>query len=344
MRALFSRHPIALQTAFSELKRQASEQSSVLIGTPGSVSVRAVHGKRFYYRQFYDARGRKAAEYVGAVGEPAAEALAESLRSRIDVASGLLEQARLLVRHGYVRVDTRSGAILAALANRGLFRGGATLIGSHAYGTLLNELGVRAASFGTEDVDVAVDRELELAQPLDFVSALSESTLELMPVPGFGPGAPSTSYKPPGRDSLRVDLLTPTRGREVSVRELPMLKAHAAALPYLGYLLLQTLDAVVLSRASAVNVRVPRPEALAWHKMLAAERRTSTSEKRSKDLLQAAVLVAVLAEDAPDALESALRALPRSARGAVKRSAKQVLRTLESHDHERAAELLRDLS
>ena len=33
MPSLFSRHPVALQTLFSELKRQASEQHEVLIGS-----------------------------------------------------------------------------------------------------------------------------------------------------------------------------------------------------------------------------------------------------------------------------------------------------------------------
>jgi len=38
---MFSRHPMLLQTAFSELKRQASEQPFLLVGTPGSVGTRA---------------------------------------------------------------------------------------------------------------------------------------------------------------------------------------------------------------------------------------------------------------------------------------------------------------
>ena len=34
---LFTRHPLALQTAFSDLARRAMEQPVLLAGTPGSV-------------------------------------------------------------------------------------------------------------------------------------------------------------------------------------------------------------------------------------------------------------------------------------------------------------------
>ena len=44
--SLFTRHPLALQTAFSDLGRRALEQPFLLTGTPGSVSVREVSGLR----------------------------------------------------------------------------------------------------------------------------------------------------------------------------------------------------------------------------------------------------------------------------------------------------------
>lgn len=47
MVALFTPHPLALQTAFSEIKRRANEQSFLLIGTSGSVGERKVKGRRF---------------------------------------------------------------------------------------------------------------------------------------------------------------------------------------------------------------------------------------------------------------------------------------------------------
>jgi hypothetical protein len=90
-------------------------------------------------------------------------------------------------------------------------------------------------------------------------------------------------------------------------------------------------------------VRVPPPEVFAWHKMLVSQLRTTTSDKRAKDLLQATVVFAVLAEDAPDALESAFSAIPRAARTKTVAGARRVLASLESAGHERARDVMNQL-
>jgi hypothetical protein len=343
--SLFTRHPLVLQTAFSELKRRAQEQPFLLTGTPGSVSVREVSDRSFYYRQFYDAQGKKGAEYIGAVGAPQAEERAEAIREAIALTQTLVKEGRLLAQTGYVRADPRTGAILGALANRALFRAGAVLVGSHAYGALLNDLGVRAAAFATEDVDIARDKPLEVALTgtLDFEKILAESTVPLLPVPGFDRKAPVTSYKTAGRDRLRVDLLVPAAGSEVSIRAVPELNAHAQAMPYLRQLLVRPVDVVVLGREGVVPVRVPRPEAFAWHKVLLTQLRGATSDKRGKDRAQAAVLLAVLAEDAPDALEAGFAELPRGTKSKTRSAAKPVVELLERAGHERAVEVVREV-
>jgi hypothetical protein len=342
---LFSRHPLLLQTAFSELRRQAVELSSVLVGTPGSVGTREVNGRRFLYRQFYDAEGRKAAQYIGSSEDQQARRRADAIREQIVLTNALVKDARLLSERGYVRTEPRTGAIVAVLANRGLFRAGAVLVGSHAYGALLNDLGVRAASFATEDVAIArADRlELALAEDDGFAKMLADSTVRLDPVRGFDRKTPATSYKAPGKDRLRVDLLVPSSGREVSIKPVPELRAHATALPHLRYLLTDTRDALLLGREGVIPVRVPRPEAFAWHKMLVSQLRGGTSEKRAKDILQATVLFAVLAEDAPDALESAFADIPRTAKTKTLSGARQVLSQLDAAGHERASELMKEL-
>ncbi len=340
---LFSRHSPVLQTSFSEVKRQAVEQPFVLVGTPGSLGVRKVKGRDFYYRQFYDAQGKKAADYVGPAGDTAAQERADAIRDQIATANAISNEVRILAQRGYVRADSRTTAVLAALSNRGIFRGGAVLVGSHAYGALLNELGVRAAAFFTEDVDVARSDPLEVAPDADLEKILAESTVPLVPVPSFERSAPSTSYKTAGRDRLRVDLVAPARGTAVTSRPVPELRAHATALPYLGYLLNAAIDAIVLGRESVVPVNVPRPELFAWHKMLVSQLRTSTSEKRGKDLLQASVIFAVLAEDAPEDLRAAFAALPRTAKGKVRTAAALVLTRLEASGHQRGADRMREI-
>lgn len=342
MAALFGAHPLVLQTAYSDLKRRALEQRAVLIGTPGSVSVRRVRDQSFVYRQFYDAGGAKRAEYLGAATDPETETRARETRERIETANGLLATTRLLTRGGYLRGDTQSGAVVAALANHGLFRAGAVLVGSHAYGILLNELGIRTGGFRTEDVDIARAARLTLPEGTTLERVLGDSTLSLTPVLGFDRKVPATSYKSPGKEGLRVDLLVPTTGHEIVVRSVPELAAHATAVPYLGYLLVEPIEAVFLGRESVVPVVVPRPECLAWHKMLVSQLRTATSDKRTKDVHQAAVLFAALAEQDPAALTDAFRTAP--AKTKTRAGAKLVVALLRGAGHERAGEVLSDVA
>ncbi|MGH7437796.1 MAG: GSU2403 family nucleotidyltransferase fold protein [Polyangiaceae bacterium] len=342
---LFTRHPTPLQTAYSDLKRRAQDRAAILPGTPGSVGIRTVSGRPFFYRQFYDALGKKRAEYIGAADGAKAEAGARSARDAVETAAALVKEARTLARDGYVRADPRAVAVLTALANRGLFRGGAVLVGSHAHGVLLNELGARGPAFRTEDVDVGRGKPLTLAlEPEEsFETLLAESFVPLFPVPGFGRKQPSTSFKARGADAFRVDLLAPARGADVGTVAVPELRAHAAALPYLAYLLREPLTGIVLGREGVVPVSVPRPEAFAWHKMLVSQLRGETLDKRAKDIEQAALLVAVLAEDAPEALAEAFDALPRSARAATRRGAARVVAILEKTCHARAREVLGEI-
>jgi len=340
---LFSRHSLALQTSFAEIKRRALELSAVPIGSPGSVGIRDVKGRKFYYRQFYDARGRKAADYLGPADDEEARQRADAIREQIAETTSLVKEVRILAAQGYVRADARMGAILGALANHHLFRLGAVLVGSIAFGALLNELGIRAPAFATEDIDIARGEPLQLEAVRSFEQILAASAVPLKAVPGLGPKAATTSYRALGSDRLRVDLLAPARGREVRTQAVPELRAHAMALPYFGYLLWAPLESVVLGRESVVPVRIPRAERFAWHKTFVAQARSVTSEKRAKDLLQASVLIAALVEDAPGGLEDAWAALPQGARSKAAAGAKAVVNQLERAGHERAAETLKGL-
>lgn len=319
--ALYSRHSVGLTTIYSDLKRRASEQTRLLVGTPGSVGERLVNGHAFLYRQYYDPYGKKVADYLGSAGDPEARARADAVREVIETTNGLLADARLLGRQGYVRVESRANAVLSALANHGLFRGGAVLVGSHAYGALLNDLGIKAAAHLTEDVDVARPDRLKIAHA-SFAKMLEDSGIPLSPILGFDRKAHPTSYKAPGRDRLRVDLLVPTSGREVKVLPVPELDAHATALPYLDYLLGDPIEAIVLGRDAVVPVKVPSPERFVLHKLLVSQLRSTTSEKRPKDLQQATVLATALLESDAGALAEAKDALPKSARTHVSRAAK----------------------
>ncbi len=73
-----------------------------------------------------------------------ADKKAARLKVRIAEAAGAVASIRLLGRNGYTLADAKAQATLAVLHNLGLFSAGAVLVGSHAFGALLNKLGVRA--------------------------------------------------------------------------------------------------------------------------------------------------------------------------------------------------------
>lgn len=340
---LFTTHPLSLQTEYSELKRLAQEQHSVFVGTPGSVTIRTVTGRGFYYRQYYDPNGKKAADYIGPVGADEAERAAQTTSERIEEANALLARARILARAGYARVDSRTDAILSALFDNGLFEAGTVLVGSHAYGALLNELGVRAAGYATNDVDLARPRSLALPELRSFEEMLKDSGLELLPVSQFGK-KPPTSFKPAGADPLRIDLLAPTRRTSIGVLAIPELSAHATALPHFAWLLEHVEHSVVLGKSSVIPVNVPRPEIFAWHKMVLSQLRSRSRDKVQKDRMQAAVLFAALAALEPSALEASYSGLSRPTRSLVKASARHVAERLMTSKHESAAALLQELA
>lgn len=344
MALLFTRHPMPLQAAFAELKRRACEQPFLLVGTPGSIVVRSTKGREFLYRDYYGPDGKKAGDYVGPVSDAAAEARATELREQIGLANALITEGALLSQNGYVRVEPRTNAILAALANNGFFGAGALLVGAHSYGVLLNDLGVRAAATATEDIDVARAKKLVLeVDAKSLEEMLRDSRVVLHPIPQLDRKKPSTSFKPPGPDRLRVDFLMPTDGRDVTVHEAPELQAHATALPWFRYLVEASMPAVVIGRSTMVPVNVPLPERFAFHKMLVSQLRRETSEKVGKDLEQAATLVAILAEAAPETLEAAFAKVPPRAREKTKRGARRVLDRLKQTKHEQAIDLLSEL-
>ncbi len=60
-------------------------------------------------------------------------------------------------------------------------------------------------------------------------------------------------------------------------------------------------------------MRVPLPERFAVHKLFVSRLRTGREAKSDKDVFQACVLCAALAESHPGAIESAVAQIPRRA-------------------------------
>lgn len=329
MISLTTPHERALTLLFAELESTAAEQTEVFLGTPGTLTERTnENGTTFWVHRFSDAVGMRREIYLGKVDDPAVIARAADLGARIETVNATISRVRLLARAGFATVDRKAYSTLASLSNHGLFKAGALLIGSNAYGILLNAMGVRAVPYATEDVDIARREALAISGLPSLLEILRETGIQFFAVPQLDRGAPATSFAERGGSRLRVDLLVPSRGDDYPTIPVPELKAHATGLPYLAYLLSASQEVPALSAHGVVMVRVPVPERYALHKLIVSQLRAKVSSKPEKDLNQAAVLIEVVTERFPGALEEALAAVPKSAVRHVVRAIKALERHL----------------
>jgi hypothetical protein len=315
-----ARHDPAAAARYQDLKQVAAAQKRVLAGTPGTLKQRSRRGTDYWAREYIRADGRKDDEHYGTVAATSEKRLGE-LREELELARALAAGSSTLRVLGYQRVERKTAAVLATFFNRGLFQAGLTLVGSHAYGVLLNELGVSAASYRTQDIDLARAQPLAIALPegIGLQALLRESGLAFHPVPGMPSHAPSASFKLPGAEALAVDLLVPgaRAGTVVAVKELG---AHAQTIPLLDFLLEEPVDAIVLSPNQVIPVRVPAPERFVLHTLYSSQSRRSARDRIRKDLEQAAALAAAVEEETPGRLAEAFRALPAAGKAAIARA------------------------
>ncbi len=342
---MYAPHGSSLATLYGDVENYARGIDIAFPGTAGSVLERRnAGGFRFYARQFYDGAGKKREQYLaGPVDDPQAMKRADETRRKIEELKQVVPHLRLLGREGFNLVDPKTYATLASLHNNGLFHAGAVLVGSHAYGALLNQLGARAAPYATQDVDIARPTRVAFAKlpGKSFLETLRESGIAFFEIPQLNKRKPGTSFKEPGRSFFQVDLLVPSSSNEVRTVPVPELKAHATALPHLAYLLGESQDCVVLAREGCCGVRVPVPERFALHKLIVSQLRKRRAQKSEKDISQASVLLAILAERHPGSIETAAKQLPKSTLKHVKVASVMARRQLGAHP--RAIEILDEL-
>lgn len=335
----FQRLPETVHTLYAELLDQVieAEAEAAALGLPpaGSFVSKEVKDNTYWYLQ-QSVAGKREQRYLGPES-PALLGWMDRVRQargeRRPDARRRRELVDMLVTGGASPPGPASGRVIQALAEAGVFRLGGVLVGTHGFVSLGNLLGVRfdRQRVRTEDVDIAQDPRLAVglarrADSADVPSALVAADRKFFGVPGLDPNQPSAAFKVRGRD-LRVDFLTPRRGRpsEAPVR-LERLGVAAQPLPFLGYLLEETVQAVVLHDSGAL-VHVPQPARFALHKAWLATRRPAAMQARArKDLAQTEVLIEVLLEDRPRDLERAWDAVPGKRRGEVEEG----LRRLEA--------------
>jgi hypothetical protein len=330
--ALFQSISPALSTLFGSIDGHAKAGAPVFCGSAGSVAKRSnQHGLEYFVHRFYGVDGKQHETYIGTATE--GEQKAGLLRAQIEEVKALLPDLRLLVREGFQSADPKTYATLASLHLHGLFAAGATLVGSHAFGVLINQMGIRSTAYATEDVDgarkevLAFDRVSEVS----FLDMLRDSGIHFVEVPQLDHKQAPSSFKQQGVSRFHVDLLVPSLNSEIRIVEVPELKAHATALPYLAYVLGQTQMVTLLAREGCCPVRIPVAERFAVHKLVVSQLRTNRDTKTEKDIFQASVILAALGEKHPGAIETAVMDLPVSARKYLVKASTRALELMQGH-------------
>jgi hypothetical protein len=310
--ALYQTVPPSLATLYGTIDGHVKAGAPVFIGAAGSIGKRTnQNGVEYYVHRFYGGAGTQQETYLGIVGQYDTV----PLQGQIDEVKALVPELRLLAREGFQVAAPKTYATLANLHLHGVFSAGATLIGSHAFGVLINQMGIRAAAYATEDVNVARREALafEYIPEKSFLDMLRDSGINFVEIPQLDNKKPSTSFKQQGSSRFHVDLLVPSPNSEIQIIEVPELMARATALPYLSYVLGETEIASLIAREGCCLVRVPVAERFAVHKLVVSQLRVNRDTKTEKDIFQAAVLLAALGEKFPGAIESAVENLPVSA-------------------------------
>src|SRR5262245_27511347 len=160
------------QASFAQAVEIALAQSHVELRTPGTLVQEPRRGGRpFLYWHRYTPDGKLEKQYVGPLGGEGETTATQQMQELIL----LRDTSKKLRKLGFASVDNSTALTMAVLCNAGVFDRGAILVGTHAYGALLNSLGARIIPYPfTEDVDIAARLELETMPSRGLLDILME--------------------------------------------------------------------------------------------------------------------------------------------------------------------------
>jgi len=309
MTVLFRRHSSTAEAAYHDLVSLLLDDAPAEIrGMP----TRRTRNGRIYWYDRYRVGADTRERYLGE-DSPALRARMEQHRALKAAADERRRErgrlVRLLRSERFLGTDAATGSLLAALARTGVFRLGGTLIGTNAFRLYEGVLGLRLAfdqTARTPDIDIASFERLSLALADVVEPSLPQVFKDLSFEPVADPDPGKVWRWQQTRGTALVEFLTPSFTEEEDLRALAALGVSAQALHHLNFVIREPIPAAAIYR-EGVLVRVPRPERFAIHKLIVADRRREgpDSLKARKDLLQAEILIAILAEDRPGDLAEA---------------------------------------
>lgn len=312
------RLPIPVQTLYADLVERAwAGATSELTARGGSAYSRAdKDGRRYLYWQPPTLGAtRPPAEYIG----PDNETNRARIAAKQDTVIARKERRDMVRALRATRLpvpDKMTGDVVAAMAEAGVFRLRASVIGSVAFQCYPGLLGVRipASLARTGDLDIAQFHSVAIAVDSEIddslLSLLQRVDKDFTAIPSPMDSRRTLRYalRKGSEEVYSVDVLCPLRGPDRGqVTYLRALRSHAQTIRFLDFLLYHEVNAVLLHGAG-IPINVPAPERYGLHKILVAQMRIAnprSQAKARKDLDQASALVAVLAELRPDDLADA---------------------------------------
>lgn len=305
MLSSITRIPVAVSAVLDDLRARLQHDRIAELPPVERYNIKTVKGHRYVYA--VEAAPARRQRYLGAE-TPELLARIEAAQARKPDMRERAALVRSLRGAGLPTPPAPVGRALEALADAGVFRLRATLVGTHAFNCYPGLLGVYlpTALGATSDVDIAQDPAISVAVEDQIDLPLGEVLRthvdsRTMDAPSLH-GAQVHRWTAPG---LELELLASNRGPAAPTLELPALGAHGVALRMLDFLIRGAIPAVVIHNAG-VLVNVPDPARYAVHKLLISTRRRPDSDKARKDLAQAEALLTVLRADRPYDLAAAI--------------------------------------
>jgi hypothetical protein len=312
MPSRFTELPVSASTAYAQLQSAALavELSRDVSHLQGSFSTKQVKNTSQWYFSFREPDQRVRQIYVGPDNDEVRGLVARAREA------APLEQLRPLARAalalGCTPTQRKHLSVILRINQYGFFRAGGVLVGTHAFLSYANQLGLRwTGSDQTADVDFAhAGRNISIALPAT-VQAHPHSALTTMDQ-GFLPliqyrGAAGSSYRHPDEPEFQVDFLTTRVADNDDPIQVENLDIALQPLRFMEFSLENIQQATLFDPTGrCVVVSLPDPARYAVHKLLViGERAGRFKVKAAKDLAQAASLLEYFSIADPDAARAA---------------------------------------
>lgn len=293
----YSELSLSAQTAYAQLldAARAADLTRTVSSLNGSFAKKTVKGRTYWYFQHTDLSRKLRQLYIGPDSDEIRELIPQSKTP--SPRQALQPLARSALALGCAGVLPRHFRVVRRLSEYGFFQAGGVLIGTHAFLSYGNMLGVHwGEAARTQDVDFAhAGKNMAVALPsnieIDTHGAIESLRMGFLPAMG-ATGKAGATYLIPRDPDFQLDFVTTLhRGGEVPY-EHPKLGIALQPLKFMEYLIEDVAQAALFCEEGAVIVNIPDPARYALHKLLVYGERTGTFlQKANKDILQAAALL-----------------------------------------------------